>query len=170
MVAAAGQEGASVVLLAPTDVAPLAAMTEVTQRMLDTLGFRVEVVTTDWGGVAQRRARRERPAEGGWNLFHTWHAGADCASPAAYTALRANGAKAWFGWPQDAGIEGEVAAWFAADDLADQREAVARLNAASMAFMTWVPTGLFMSYQAWRRNVGGIAKGPMPVFWGVTKG
>ncbi|WP_291297951.1 ABC transporter substrate-binding protein [Elioraea sp.] len=169
MVAEAGHAGANVVLLAPTDIAPLAAMTEVTQRLLDALGFRVEVAATNWGGVAQRRARREAPEDGGWNLFHTWHAGADCATPAAYTALRANGDKAWFGWPEDATIEGEVAAWFAADDVAEQKAAVARLNAASMAFMTWVPNGLFMSYQAWRRNVAGIGKGPMPVFWGVTK-
>jgi peptide/nickel transport system substrate-binding protein len=38
-----------------------------------------------------------------------------------------------------------------------------------MAFMTWVPTGLFMAYQAWRRTVSGIVKAPLPLFWGVAK-
>jgi len=26
-----------------------------------------------------------------------------------------------------------------------------------------------MAYQAWRKNVSGIAKGPLPFFWGVAK-
>jgi hypothetical protein len=31
------------------------------------------------------------------------------------------------------------------------------------------PTGFFLMYQAWRRNVAGIVQGPVPFFWGVTK-
>ena len=30
-------------------------------------------------------------------------------------------------------------------------------------------TGFFLSYTAWRKNVSGIAKGPPPFFWGVSK-
>lgn len=169
MLAEAGLDGAKVVMLAAEDVAPIKAMGDVTAALLAALGFDVEVASAGWGEVAVRRARKDPPAAGGWNLFHTWHAGADCATPAGYTALRANGADAWFGWPNDEAIETHVAAWFAADTPAEERAAVAQLNAASMAFMTWVPTGLFMSYQAWRRNLGGVGKGPMPFFWGVTK-
>ena len=32
-------------------------------------------------------------------MFHSWHAGADCINPAVYIAIRGNGDKAWFGWP-----------------------------------------------------------------------
>jgi len=169
LIVAAGRQGTEVVLLKAVDLAPLKAMAEVSETLLGELGFRVEVASMSWGEVAERRARKDPPGEGGWNAFHTWHAGADCATPAAYAAIRANGPGAWFGWPENAAIEREVAAWFAAEDLAAERAAVARLNEASMAFMTWVPTGLFMSYQAWRRGVGGIGKGPMPFFWGVSK-
>ncbi|WP_144185079.1 ABC transporter substrate-binding protein [Elioraea rosea] len=169
LVVAAGQQGAPVVLLSADDVAPLKAMADVSERLLGELGLSVERVATDWGSVAQRRARKDRPDQGGWNVFHTWHAGADCATPASYTALRTNGPDAWFGWPSNAGIEAAIAGWFAAEGVAEEREAVARLNAASMEFMTWVPNGLFMSYQAWRRSVSGVGKGPMPVFWGVQK-
>jgi peptide/nickel transport system substrate-binding protein len=169
MLAEAGLDGARVIMLAAEDVAPLKAMGEVTAGLLASLGFELEVVSGGWGSVARRRARKDPPGEGGWNLFHTWHAGADCASPAGYTALRANGPDAWFGWPSDERIEAHVAAWFAAGSQAEERAAVALLNAASMAHMTWVPTGLFMSYQAWRRALSGVGKGPMPFFWGVTK-
>jgi peptide/nickel transport system substrate-binding protein len=33
----------------------------------------------------------------------------------------------------------------------------------------YAPTGFFLAYQAWRKNVGGIVKGPLPFFWGVSK-
>ena len=169
LIAEAGQEGADVVLLAATDPAPVRAMTEVSEALFRSLGFRVAAEPMSWGELARRRALKDPPGSGGWNAFHTFHAGADCASPAAYAAIRANGPDAWFGWPENAAIEAEVAAWFAAETLAEERAAVARLNQASMAFMTWVPMGLFMSYQAWRRSVAGVTTGPMPFFWGVQK-
>jgi peptide/nickel transport system substrate-binding protein len=33
----------------------------------------------------------------------------------------------------------------------------------------YAPTGFFLSYTAWRKNVSGIAKGPLPFFWDVSK-
>ena len=35
--------------------------------------------------------------------------------------------------------------------------------------VVYAPTGFFLSYQAWRKNVSGIVKGPLPFFWGVAK-
>jgi peptide/nickel transport system substrate-binding protein len=169
LLAESGYDGQPITLLVAEDVAPLKAMGQVTHRLLRELGCVVDYVATDWGTVARRRAVRSPPATGGWNIFHTWHAGVDCASPAGYTALRTNGDDAWFGWPNDPGIERLREAWFAAATPAEERAAVAALNRASMAFMTWVPTGLFMAYQAWRRTVSGIVKAPLPLFWGVAK-
>ena len=50
------------------------------------------------------------PGQGGWQGFHTWHAGADCINPAAYNAIRANGDKAWFGWPCDKKLDEPLSA------------------------------------------------------------
>jgi len=36
--------------------------------------------------------------------------------------------------------------------------------------VTYVPTGFFQIYQAWRKDVGGVVKAPFPVFWDVKKG
>jgi peptide/nickel transport system substrate-binding protein len=101
-------------------------------------------------------------------MFHTWHAGAACATP-TYIALRANGDKAWFGWPDSPEVEKEVAAWFAAKDLAEEKATVARLNKAAMENVVYIPTGFYYAYQAWRSNVSGIVGGPLPFFWGVSK-
>jgi peptide/nickel transport system substrate-binding protein len=38
-----------------------------------------------------------------------------------------------------------------------------------MESVVYAPTGFFLMYQAWRRNVAGVAQGPLPFFWGVSK-
>jgi peptide/nickel transport system substrate-binding protein len=102
-------------------------------------------------------------------MFHTWHAGADCVNPASYTAVRANGDKAWFGWPDVPEVEKEVANWFNAKDLAEEKAVMGRLNKAAVQNVVYAPTGFYLGYQAWRKNVQGVTSGPFPVFWGVSK-
>ena len=102
-------------------------------------------------------------------MFHTWHAGADCLNPAAYPAIRANGDKAWFGWPASEPVEKEVTTWFDAKSLEEEKAAIKRLNTAAFEDVIYAPTGFFLGYTAWRKNISGIAKGPLPFFWGVSK-
>jgi peptide/nickel transport system substrate-binding protein len=102
-------------------------------------------------------------------MFHSWHAGSDCINPAVYIAIRANGDGAWFGWPNVPEVEKEVTAWFDAKNLEEEKAAARRLNKAALDNVVYAPTGFFLTYQAWRKNVSGIAKGPLPFFWGVSK-
>ena len=129
----------------------------------------VQYQALDWGTVGQRRASKEPPDKGGWNIFHTWHAGADCVNPAPYTALDASGDTAWYGWPNSPLVQEKIAAWYAAADLAAEKTAIAELNKAAMDFVVYIPTGFFQFKQAWRTNLSGITKAPFPVFWDVTK-
>jgi peptide/nickel transport system substrate-binding protein len=164
-----GYNGQPITVLVGQDQAPLKAMGEVTNALLRSIGMNVDFVATDWGTVGQRRASKSPPGQGGWHIFHTWHAGADCINPAAYLALRAHGDGAWFGWPKDDAVEAARDKWFAAPDLAAEKAAVAEMNAAAMSHMTYAPTGFYKTYQAWRANVTGIVGGPLPFFWGVNK-
>src|SRR5579872_5985204 len=145
------------------------AQGDVTADLLKRIGMNVDFVATDWGTVGARRAQKTPHNQGGWEMFHTWHAGADCINPAVYPAIRANGDKAWFGWPNSPGVEKEVTAWFEAKSLDEEKAAVARLNKAACEDVIYAPTGFFLSYTAWRKNVSGIVKGPLPFFWGVSK-
>ncbi len=111
----------------------------------------------------------DSPNQGGWNIFFTWHAGADCINPAPYTALDASGKTAWFGWPKSDAVQAAIAEWYAAPDLAAEKAAIVKVNRASFENVTYVPTGFFLGYQAWRKNVTGVVKAPFPVFWGVEK-
>jgi peptide/nickel transport system substrate-binding protein len=109
------------------------------------------------------------PGQGGWHMFHTWHAGSDCINPAPYIAIRATGDTAWFGWPKSEAVETEVTNWFEAKNLDEEKAAIRRLNKAALDFVVYAPTGFFLGYQAWRKNVSGIVKGPLPFFWNVSK-
>lgn len=92
------------------------------------------------------------------------HGGDDCVSPASYIALRANGDRAWFGWPDVPVVEAEIASWFDAQTLDEQRTVVGRLNRTALDNVVFAPTGFFLAYQAWRKNVLGVTKGPLPFF------
>ena len=102
-------------------------------------------------------------------MFHTWHAGADCLNPSSYTAIRANGDKAWFGWPTSQPVEDAIVEWFDAKDIAGEKVAMDKLNKSALEDVVYAPTGFFMGYQAWRKNVTGVVKGPLPFFWNVAK-
>ena len=169
LLAESGYKGEPVVLLVAIDVAITKAQGDVTADLLKKIGMNVQYTALDWGTVGQRRAKKEQPSEGGWNIFHTWHAGADCVNPAPYIALNASGATAWFGWPKSERVQGKIDEWYNAPDLAAEKKTIAELNQAAMEDVVYIPTGFFKSYQAWRTNVTGIVKAPFPVFWDVSK-
>jgi peptide/nickel transport system substrate-binding protein len=169
LLAESGYSGEPVTCVVAQDLQITKAQGEVTVDLLRKLGMNVDLAAVDWGTNAARRAQKSPPGQGGWQMFHTWHAGAVCIDPSSYTAIRANGDKAWFGWPTSAKVEAEIAAWYEAGNLAEEKAAIARLNKAAIDDVVYAPTGFFLAYQAWRRQVGGITKGPLPFFWGVSK-
>jgi peptide/nickel transport system substrate-binding protein len=169
LLAESGYKNEPVVLLVATDVNITKAQGDVTADLLKRIGINVEYVALDWGTVGQRRAKKEKPSEGGWNIFHTWHAGADCVNPAPYIALDCSGDTAWFGWPKSEAVQSKITEWYAAPDIATEKKIVAELNKAAMEHVVYLPTGFFKGYQAWRTNVTGVVKAPFPVFWDVSK-
>ena len=165
----AGYDGTPVTCVVAQDQPALKAMGEITADLLKKIGMTVDFVATDWGTVGQRRASKNEPGKGGWGMFHTWHAGADCASPVGNIAISAAGEKAWFGWPDNPEIVAETAKWYDAKTLDEEKAIIARVNKLSMEHVTYIPTGFYYGFQAWRSNLSGITNGPLPWFWGVKK-
>ena len=169
LLASSSYDGRPVTCIVAQDQPITKAQGDVTADLLQRIGFKLDFVATDWGTVGARRAVKGPPGQGGWNMFHTWHAGGDCINPAAYTPIRANGDAAWFGWPKSDAVEAARDEWFAAPDFAAEKAAIDKLNIAAVEAGLYAPTGFFLSYQAWRRNVSGVVQAPFPVFWGVSK-
>ena len=53
--------------------------------------------------------------------------------------------------------------------MAAEHAAIDKINADSMDFVTYIPTGFFLLNQAWRKNVAGVIRAPFPCFWGGRK-
>jgi peptide/nickel transport system substrate-binding protein len=169
LLAASGYKGEKVILCVATDVQITKAEGDVTADLLQKIGMNVDYQALDWGTVGARRAKKDPPDKGGWNIFHTWHAGADCVNPAPYTALDCSGDTAWFGWPKSQAVQDGIAKWYDAPDLAAEKQAIIDINKAGFEDVIYGPTGFFLMYTAWRKNIEGIVKAPFPVFWDVTK-
>jgi peptide/nickel transport system substrate-binding protein len=140
----------------------------VTADLLTRLGMKVDYVAVDWGTVVASRSQKSPPGQGGWSMYHAYLSGGDCIDP-TNKWVRANGEKASFGWPNIPQVESEVAAWFEARSLDEEKIAARRLNKAALDQVVHAPIGFFLKHQAWRKNVTGVSKGPLPFFWGVTK-
>lgn len=169
LLAESGYKGEPVTCVVAQDMSATKSMGDVTAELLKSIGMNVDFVATDWGTVGSRRAQKTPPGQGGWSMFHTWHAGADCLNPSSYTAIRANGDKAWFGWPDVPAVETGVTEWFNAKTAAEEKTAIDAINKAAVENVVYVPTGFYLGYQAWRKNVTGVVSGPLPFSWGVAK-
>lgn len=165
---AAGYKGEKVVLLAATDFPVLKAMADVASDALKRAGMNVDYVATDWGTVVTRRAKKDPVDQGGWSAFCTAWAGADQVNPAGHISLRANGDKAWFGWPDDPKLEALRDSWFAAPDTAAQAAICAQMQAEAFQSVPYIPLGQYLQPTAYRANLDGVPSG-FALFWTVRK-
>jgi peptide/nickel transport system substrate-binding protein len=163
-----GYAGQPVTTMAAQDIGSHKAWGHVTADLLARLGMKVDYAAVDWGTVVARRAQKAPPGQGGWQIMHTYFYGVDCVDPTS-RIIRANGDKAFFGWPDIPQIEAEVAAWYEAKTLDEEKIIVRRLNKVALENALYAPLGVFLQHQAWRSNVTGVAQGPLPFFWGVSK-
>src|SRR5262249_17406012 len=105
---------------------------------------------------------------GGWHIYHTSVAGADCVYP-TNQFLRATGKVAVNGWAESQAVEAEIAAWFDAGTREEEQAAARRINKAMLEHGVYAPLGFYFRSFAWRRSPTGVAQAPMPFFWDVTK-
>jgi peptide/nickel transport system substrate-binding protein len=154
--------------MAAQDLATFKAWGDVTAEMLTRIGIKVDYAAVDFGTVIARRARKSSPGRGGWQLFVTEWFGVECVDPTS-RIVRANGDKAFFGWPDIPQVEAEIAAWYEAPTLDGERAIARRLNKAALENAIYAPRGSHLAHRAWRSNVTSITQGPLPLFWGVSK-
>lgn len=166
---AAGYNGEKVVLVAPGDYPQINALSLVTADILTRMGFNLEVISTDWGTLVQRRASKEPVERGGWSIIHTTSSGQALSLPVYHLFLRANAASAWFGWPDEPEIERLRGEWVQTGDPAESRRIAEQLNAKAMESMYYIPLGFYWQPSAWRRNVTGVFRAPATVFWNISK-
>lgn len=166
----AGYNGEKIVLLSATDQPIVQNQALVTQAALSKAGLNIQLDANDWGTLITRRASKAPIDKGGWNIFHTWSAAPDNLSPALIAALRGNGAKAWFGWPDDPKVEQLISDWFKAPDLDAQKKLAADIQVEAYTNeIPYISTGQFVIPTAYRKNIDGIIISPVVFMWNVEK-
>ena len=166
----AGYGGETLVMLHPTDQLVYHAFATVAVDAFRKIGMTVDDQFTDWGTIVQRRPSKEPPSKGGWSMFPAGAPGPEFSDPLLSNPMRSNGAKAWFGWPDDPRIEAAHEAWIDATSDAERRKLEADYQLAAFDSVPIIPCGQYLPHAAWRSNVTGLVKGSAPVFWGVEKG
>jgi peptide/nickel transport system substrate-binding protein len=165
----AGYKGEPVVLMDPTDISMSHAATLVTAQMLRKIGVNVQVQAMDWSTLTSRRAEKKPPAEGGWNLFHTWWTGADVISPLGNIGIAANCEKAWFGWPCSPEMEAVRDQIARATELPDQQRLAVKLQELAYRDVPYVNIGQWQLPTAYRKSLSGVIISPVPFFWNIKK-
>ena len=166
--AAAGYKGERAVVLVATDLPALQAIGQVGADMLKQAGINVDVVSTDWGTVIQRRASKAPVDQGGWSVFFTSFFGVDQFTPATHLGLRGNGEAGWFGWCTSPQLEQLRDAWFQAPDLPAQKAIAVQIQQQAFADVPYLPTGEYYQPTAYRKTLSGILSG-LPLMWNVKK-
>lgn len=165
----AGYKGERIVMMTATDQPIVNSQAQVIADEMRGIGLNVDLQAMDWGTLITRRASKEPIDKGGWNIFFTWFIGPDLANPALSIPLRANGPKAWFGWPTDEKLEALRAQWFEAPDLAAQQKVAAEVQEEAFKDVPYIPTGQFVIPTAYRKNLKGVIVAPVVFLWNVEK-
>jgi peptide/nickel transport system substrate-binding protein len=168
LLAESGYKGAPVTVMAAQDFPNHKLWGELTADLLTRLGVTVDYAAIDWGTLNARRLQKSPPGQGGWQMLLSGATGSDCLD-GTNRLLRADGKTGSAGWPMSPQVEAEVAAWYDARSLDEEKAVARRLNRAAVDHVVYAPLGFYLRNHAWRKNVSGVRSGPLPFAWDVAK-
>lgn len=166
---ASGYDGTPVVIMKPTDLASITKLPDVAAQLLRQAGFKVDLQSMDWNTLVSRRAKREAPNQGGWNIFLTAWVSPDIWSPLTNAAINSSCDKAWFGWSCDEQIE-KLRDQFARETEQPKKRQIAdQIQTRAFEIGTHAPLGEYVNPAAVRKGVKGLVTGPGNFYWNISK-
>jgi len=164
-----GYKGEKVVIINPTDNAPIGSLGHVTSDLLKQIGFSVELQDMDWGSVTQRRTSRQPADKGGWSIFHTTWPSVSVSNPSLNANTRGLGQAGWFGWFDDAETEKLASNWLSAVSSVEQENLFLESQRRALKMMPIVMLGQFRLQTALRRDLTGDIPGSSCFFWNIRR-
>ena len=166
---ASGYDGTPVVVMQPSDQTALGKFPMMAAQLLRQAGFKVDVQSMDWQTLVSRRAKKDPPAKGGWNLFITDFTQLDLSNPLSHLLVGAACEKAWFGWPCDAEVERLRDGFAQCQNSSECKSLAEQVQVRAMEVGTYLPIGEHVTPKVSRRNVKGLIDGFYMVLWNVEK-
>ena len=165
-----GYDGTPIIMMQVTDLQSSNQLPPVGKQALEKVGFKVDLQAMDWQTVVGRRAKKEPPAQGGWNIFYTTTVTVDADNPAGNSFTSGGCDKAWFGWPCDPEMEKLRASYAVESDPAKRKQIALAVSDRVMDQGTYIVLGQYKAFGAYRKDrISGWLAGPVPVWWNVTK-
>ena len=167
----AGYKGEKVVLLVPTDIPQLNAEALMTAQALRSLGMNVDMQNMDWASIGARRAKKDAPDAGGWNMYVTTAVEFDVNSPITNAYLGAACGTTLPGWPCDKELDDLRTAWLKETVPARRKQLLDAFHTRAFQAVPYVNAGQFTLAYGARANLTGLDKlwAGMPVFWVLDK-
>jgi peptide/nickel transport system substrate-binding protein len=165
-----GYDGKPIVMMQATDLQSSNQLPPVGKQALEKVGFKVDLQAMDWQTVVSRRAKKEGPDKGGWNIFYTTTVTAGTENPASNSFTSGGCDKAWFGWPCDPEMEKLRAAYARETDPDKQKQLALAVSDRVMDQGTYIVLGQYKAFGAYRKDrLSGWLPGPVPVMWNIAK-
>ena len=171
LLAEAGYKGEKVVLLVPSDVSYLNAEALMAAQAMRSLGMNVDMQNMDWASIGARRAKRDAPAAGGWNIYVTVAGEFDVNSPISNAYLGVACGSSMPGWPCDKPLDELRTAWIKETVPAKRKQLLDAFQARAYEAIPYVNAGQYSAAYAARASLKGLDKlwAGMPIFWALDK-
>jgi peptide/nickel transport system substrate-binding protein len=132
-------------------------------------GFNVDLRTSDFATVAQKRQSRATVEQGGWSIVPIVWNGIDMVNPLSDPAVSYNCSEFNPGWFCDP-AQTELLRQYSEATTDEQREALAaKIQAAFHSNVNYVLAGQFSAPAAYRSNLHGVVPFGFPVFWNIER-
>ena len=165
-----GYDGTPIIMMQATDLLSSNQLPPVGKQALEKVGFKVDLQAMDWQTVVSRRAKKDPPDKGGWNIFYTTTVTAGAVSPAGNAFTSGGCEKAWFGWPCDPEMEKLRAAFARETDPAKQKELAIAVSDRVMDQAMYIVLGQYKAFGAYRKDrIEGWIPTPVPILWNISK-
>ena len=147
-----GYDGRPIVMLHQTDLHRPTSCRPSASSCSRRPASRSRCVSSDWQTVVSRRARKEAPDKGGWNIFYTTTTTVDADNPAVNSFTSGGCDKAWFGWPCDAEMEKLRSAFARETDPEKQKAIALAVSDRVIEQAMYVPLGQYKAFGAYRKD------------------
>jgi peptide/nickel transport system substrate-binding protein len=171
LLAEAGYKGEKVVVLVPSDVTYLNAEALMTVQTLRSIGMNVDAQTLDWASIGARRAKREAPEQGGWNIYVTVAGEFDVNSPITNAYLSPSCGNSLPGWPCDKQLDEIRSAWIRETVPAKRKQLLDEFQKRAYEVFPYENVAQYSAAIAARSSHKGLDKmwSGMPTVWMLDK-
>ena len=167
LLAESGYKGEKVVVLVPSDVTYLNAEGLMIVQAMRSIGINVDAQNMDWASIGARRAKKDAPSAGGWNVYVTVAGQFDVDSPITNAYLSAACGTSLPGWPCDKPLDELRTAWLKETNAAKRRQLLDEFQKRAYEAVPYINAGQYSPAFAARADLKGLDKmwNGMPTVW-----